>query len=390
MREPNQEPAEFSPAAFELMDAWLLSRQIPTEPVSPDVADFVHYQSGAMGADKIRAMEAALVRDPAGRALLKLTRAELETIRRMPWSMVAKLADDRSLKGKVARAWMALTFGAVESAALVRESWRAQGWAAIREQAAAGALAAKTAWASLLSVGDQLRYTIQAAPPAIARSGSEAETRIEGDLPPGMVGALDAEIDEAGSLIAALSIQDADGNVYASLDKSSLHLALLVNGQTWPLASAVVKSGKAAWTLSGIGRALGLASGPLPASFFSISLGEAAQSSVGGPVRLMTEILDAEGRPADRIPVPIEVHEGPTWEGGKFHATIVITGPVLRAYVSYSLNLDVIVAGTARQCLGIWPLSDWGDLPRVITAECPGSPDAAVPFAAVLHATLQP
>jgi hypothetical protein len=104
----------------------------------------------------------------------------------------------------------------------------------------------------------------------------------------------------------------------------------------------------------------------------------------------MAEILDAGRQSAGRVPVPIEIHEGPRWEAGTFHATIFIAGPVRRAYTEYNLRLDVAVAGTARQCLGYWPLSDWSDAPRAVTAECPGSPNAAVPYAAILHATLQP
>jgi hypothetical protein len=390
MREPKNETRGLSQSAGELLDAWLQTRLLSSEFSHPDVDALVRYQSGALSPEAIRSVETSIIRHPSGRALLKSTRSELQRLRRLPWSEVGRIAHDDSLTGEVARSWMAVTAAAVGLAAAARESWETQGWSAIQVQVAAGVGSAKAAWAGFMTIGEQLRYVIRTAQPAVARSGSDDQAHLEGALPLGVVGALHAEIDAAGTLNVALSIQDSGGEANASLDGTLVHLTLMVNGQAWPLAPSLLKGDRAVWALLDAGHALGLAAGPLPASFFGIALGEADRSASGAGMRLMAVVLDAEGGAADRIPVPLEIHDGPKWEDGVFQAVVLIDGAIRRAYADYRLRLDVTVAGTARQCLGYWPLSDWSDLPRLLTAECPGSPDSDVPYTAVLHATLEP
>src|SRR5579862_4556174 len=92
MREPKHEQQALSQAGAELLDAWVQSRQLTPEFAQPDVSTLVRYQSGALSPEEIRAVEAALVRYPTGRELLKNTRSELQGLRVLPWSEVDRIA----------------------------------------------------------------------------------------------------------------------------------------------------------------------------------------------------------------------------------------------------------------------------------------------------------
>jgi hypothetical protein len=389
MPEPNEESAALSPSASELLDAWLRSQAVEPAPAAPDVAALVAYQSGALGEDAVRAVERDLAARPAVRALLLSTRQALRELRALPWSQVAREARSDALSGQVARAWLALTAESVGSAATARDTWRIDGWTAIRRQMAAGAIAAKSAWASFASFGDQIRFSIQSMPFAAARGGPDEPASIDGTLPPGTRAALVATMTVDGMLDATLSLRDPEGELSCAADGSVVALSLCVNEQTWPLASAVIEGGAAQWQLPEIGRSIQLQPGPIAAEFFSLSLGEPETEPRGEATRAWAEVVAGDGQPSGRLPVLIELSSPPRWESGAFHVAVTLPAPVRLAYAAYRLRLDVAVAGRSRQCLGYWPVASWSDTPLELTAECPGSPDA-VAYPAVLHATLSP
>src|ERR1700722_3453008 len=96
MGEPKPDTRGLSQSAGELIDAWLQAREPSPSSLPPDVNILVRYQSGALGLEEIRTVETSLVRHPVGRALLKLTRSELQKLRALPWSEVHRIARDNS------------------------------------------------------------------------------------------------------------------------------------------------------------------------------------------------------------------------------------------------------------------------------------------------------
>jgi len=389
VEEAKEEAQPLSQDSAELLDAWLRSQEFAAEPDAPDVAALVAYLSGALSADALRSVERGLVLHPSARTQLRPTREALRALRALPWSEAAQARQAEDLTGQVARAWLALAAGSVAAAPSAQRQWQAEGWNAIRQKIAAGAIETKAAWANFLAFGTQLRAAFQRVGPAVARSGWDASPLLWGDLPPDIHLSLSTEVSAEGTLQATLTIQDSWESPSSRLAGTQIQLRFLVNGQTWPLADAEVVEDRAVWTLPAMGTALGLATGSLPAAYFCLVLNDAPPPLPADSLPLLAEVQDAEGKPT-APPVLLELRSEPRWAEEKFHLEIALSGPIRIAYEAYQLRLEVAVFGNFRQCLGRWPIRDWSDTPRLLAADCPDIRDTAVPYASVLYAVLQP
>jgi hypothetical protein len=385
MSEERGEPRDLSPGADALLAEWLRRQdalRLPSVP-APEVEELVGYLSGALSGDAARGLESRLVADPDSRLRLRQARTALDELQALPWAEAARMGEGEDFGAEVARAWLRLAARQVSGVSRMREWWLSNGWSHLRRQASEAGGEAQAALAALRVFGDRLRAGLEGPSVAIARGGA-GTPEVVGSLPSGLALALrEAEVTGGGSLNVALEVVDPSGEPNGGASGTAVELALTRAGEAWPVARGVVQGARVAWELSGLAGFLGLPPGALAPESLRITVGVVEQAAASGSRRPV--LADAQGgRPA-----LVELEGEQRWSGGQLSLTVSIPAETRAAYPTRRLAVDLLVSTRGRQRLGAWPLSEWGDKPRTITAACPGSPDAAADVLSILRVSLE-
>ncbi len=197
-----------------------------------------------------------------------------------------------------------------------------------------------------------------------------------------------AEVASDGALRVAVNVRTPTGNPSARVDGQTVHLALAMGDEVWHLTSGVIEGDHAEWNLPGVGAALGLPVGQLLTNYLRLTLGEWESQQRTGRVPVLAEIVDAAGQPTTSHRAVIEFLSEPRWTNGQFEIAVALSRETRTTYRNHILHLDVIISARRYQRIGAWRVSDWSDEVRTLTAPCPSSPDAIVPFASALRARL--
>jgi hypothetical protein len=373
-----------------LLEAWLRSRNALHPPASdaPSVELLVGYLCGTLAAPEARVVEQGLVAHPAARRQLIEARASLDALEAKPWQEVAGRAAASGFAAQVARAWLTILTERLGAAPRAADCWLTNGWMVVRRQVEEGAAEAQAAWSAFLSFCEQLRSGLRAPRLAVARGGERMLPVVAGTVPPGLrIVLTEAEVAADGSLRAAIAAQDASGRASPAMSGQAAHLALVWSGEAWPIAASAFEGARAAWEVPGLGAATGLPVGELPASYLLIAVGAPAPAPRVDRQILLAEVPGPAGGTA-AAPAAIELLSEPRWQAGRFSVAVAVPASTRAAHSGRWLRLELVVSPAMRQCLGAWPLSEWGEDPRTLTASCPGSPDASLPLASFLRASL--
>lgn len=335
------------------------------EAQAPGDDALVAYLSGALSPEEAHLTERGLVRHAAARRRLPVVAARLEALQAAPWSEVEAAQDT------VARAWRSLAARRLETVLHGRKRWVAEGWEAVRTQAAAGVADAQAAWTALLSFADQ--WGRERRIPRLAEARGPAPV-VQSPVPDVTL-MMEAKIGESGDLTGHVQARETDGRTSAALDGRTVRLALSAGGDAWPLAAGEMRDGKAAWHLPGAGNALGLSPGPLAGLIVTFDETPTAPEAV----RFLFA-GDAGAR--------VELWGTPRREAGRLRLTLALPALTRAAQAGRRLVMSAAVTPGLYQRLGAWPISDWEDAPRTVEASCPG-PDSEFDTAA-LRLDLEP
>jgi hypothetical protein len=376
---------------IERLATFLRTQDALAAPVTaaPNIESLVRYLSGALSDEAARQVERGLIAHSDARTLLRATRTEFQTLKRLTWTEVSERARAVDFTAQVAQVRLVLAAERVRAAPSARAPWLTQSWTEVRRQVTEGLAEAQTAWAGFLAFGAQWQAGLQMPRLAAAKSAASTLLPIAGDLPEGVEIAVDtAEIAADGALNVVLVVRDAQGRPTDLLADRPVHLALRVEGETWPLATGIIVGDRAAWNLPAFGEILNAPRGPLPATFLQAIVG---QPEMSPPERqtLLAEVRDARGQIAPEHAVVLRLEGTPRWEAEQFIARIALPSEVRAAYPTHQLLLEVVISAQDSQLLGAWPVSAWNESSRTLTASCPGSPDVTLPFATALRAWLQ-
>lgn len=381
-----------SPGAVALLEA-LMRRHKPLMPSAapPDVATLTRYLGGVLSAEATRAVERGIVAHPSSRGLLRATRAALNELQTLTWAEVAERAKSDDLAGAVARTWLSIASERVAAVARAREWWGKRAWTEVRQKVREGVAEAAAAWAAFTSFGRQLQAALSQPRLAWARGREHAEGVVS-VLPDGEVVVLvpvTAEVASDGALRVVVHVRTPTGDPSRAVDGRTAHLALTLGEEVWHLTSGVIEGDRVEWNLPGLSAALGLPVGQLLPDCLRIALGEWKEEQRAGRAPVLAEIVDAAGRPTTSHRAVIEFLGEPRWTQGRFEIAVALSPETRTTYRHYILSLDVIISGRRYQRVGAWRVSDWSDEVCTLTAPCPGSPEAIVPFASALRARLQ-
>jgi hypothetical protein len=391
MSEQNEEFPPLPPGAVALLETWLRSEQAlrPPPAEAPEVDQLVRYLSGALSADAAHRVEGGLVSSASARRRLDETCDCLDALQTQTWADVAQIANGEDLPARVATAWLALASERVQTAPRARAWWLTQGWEAVRQQVTEGVKEAQAAWTAFTAFGEQWKAGLRRPQFALER-GAASGPNIVGDRIPGVeIDVNDAQISATGALYVSVAIRSARSEEMASREGRTVYLALAVNDQTWPVGPGVLENGQARWTVPDLGTALGLPAGRLPADCLRITADAPVSPTTPERLSLLAAIVDAAGQPTSAPPAVIELVSEPRWQGGQFVVVAALPAPTRAAYPDHRLLLDVIIAPNSWQRLGAWPVRDWTDAPKELTAACPGSEETSTGFASLLRALLQ-
>jgi hypothetical protein len=255
---------------------------------------------------------------------------------------------------------------------------------------AEGIAEARTAWAAFASFGQQLKAVMRQPRLALARGVEEGQPTMAGELPSSVSIVLtNAEVTNDGALRVNVHVRDAAGNLSDALANQPIHLALVLNDETWEVASTVIETDHADWNVPDVGTALGLPAGQLPAHYLRLTVGEPQAAIRSTTTQMFAEVVDAAGQPTRQNPVLIRFVNAPRWLNEQFTVTVEIPAGVRTDYRNHVLRLDVMTSARSWQNLGAWRLSEWSDSTRTLTAPCPSSPNADASTAFILRARLQ-
>jgi hypothetical protein len=372
---------------------WLRPLQgFPPAPIiAPSVPELVCYLCGTLPADRAGSLESDLVAQTTSRRRLREVRTELRLLEALPWQAVAEAAQGSGQAAEVAAAWLALTSERMQAAERAPAHWRTTGWQAVRSQMAAGVGDALSAWNAFLNFGAQWSRELHSPGRFAMVRGAEAPADA---ILPGTTAPVEvtADIDPDDTLIVTLRVGARPEAPDASLDGRSVLLSLRNGTDLWPLATAPLAAGQADWHIPGFGAATGMPAGELPGEALQFTLTDSTLPlSTAAPSRLFAEIMDTEGRSANRGTFPIIFLDEPRWSGGEFLALVELPPETLYwLHSGYQLRLDVVVSGERRQNLGAWTLADGDDAPRTLQASCPGSLDTVLPSVTLIRAQLRP
>jgi hypothetical protein len=392
MSEENARAPELSLRTVALLEE-LMRRHKPLMPSAapPDVETLTRYLSGSLSADATRAVERSIIAHPSSRGLLRQARAALDEIQTLTWAEMSERAKTDDLAGTVAQAWLIITSERVTASARAHGWWGKRVWTEVRQKVREGVAEAAAAWAAFTSFGQQLQAALSQSRLAWARGRERAEGVVV-VLPDGEVVVLVpiiAEVASDGALRVAVSVRTPTGDPSATVDGQPVHLALAMGEEVWHLTFGVIEGDRAEWNLPELGAALGLPVGQLLTDCLRIALGEWKEEQRVGRVPVLAEIVDSAGQPTTSHRAVIEFLSEPRWTNGQFEIAVALSRETRTTYRNHALLLDVIISTRRYQRIGAWRVSDWSDEVRTLTAPCPGSPEAIVPFASALRARLQ-
>ncbi|HZP82253.1 MAG TPA: hypothetical protein VFB21_11495 [Chthonomonadaceae bacterium] len=387
-REENQ---RLAPGSLALVEAWLESQQAFAPPVvaaRPSVDTLVRYLAASLSSQEVAQVERSLVAHAAARRNLLDVRQDWNHIQASSVAEVARLARNEDRTGQVARAWLTLMGERQGKMALALRLLASHGWEGVQRLIAEGDAAAQAAWTLVGAFGGQLQAAFKMPPRlATAKSGAAGLVAVVG-APEGIsLEISEAEVETNGALRVSLIVQEAQGRATEALSGMAAHLGLRIEEDVCPIASGVIEGNQIAWNLAGLGSALGLPEGRLSPDYLHIALGEAAPP-VPEKHTLYVEVVDARGAPTRRA-VSLELRGEPRWEGGQFRVDVALLPEVRIAYETHRLLLSLAMTPQSEQQIGSWPLNEWSEEARTLTASCPDIPDAVLP-AVALHARLAP
>lgn len=388
--EPEQE-RPLGPGAGAVLQAWVASRQPlrPPRAAAPGTEPLVRYLCGMLAPGAAREVEQGLIAHAAARARLREARAELDVLQAVPWAEMAERGRGDGFAAEVAHAWLGVVAEQAAAVPAARAWWLARGWAEARRGVEAGAAEALAAWGAVRAFTAEMVAGLRAPRAALARGESGGRVQVSGEPPGGVeLSLVEAEVSRDGDLRVVVAALDEARKPSAALSGRSAGLALVWEGEWWPMGGSVFAGERLQWEAPGMGSELGLPAGSLPVSCLRVVLspGEAP----GEPRALAAPVLDERGRRLG-VPAPVlELVEAPRWEGGEFRAAIALPRATRAAYPDHCLRLELVVSPRSSQRLGIWPLREWGDGPIELVAACPGSPAAVLPVASFLRAAIVP
>lgn len=390
MNEKEPESEGMSPAAIDVLEALLRTHAAlsPPDAEEPGTEQLVRYTCQALSREQKSQVERGLTSDHA-RKREREVRAAVVRLQALPWSQV----EQEAMAGDaVAQIW--LTLAAEQSDVMPRvAAWRnSRTLAHILDFAAKGVQEAQAAWAAITAFGEQLRMglTIAGAMPATAKGSAGDRPLVVGNLPEDVEITLLARIEPDGALRASMTLKEPSGQHSATASGQTAHLMLRFRGEEWPVASTIITDGLAEWSVPTLGTALRLPPGRLPSDCLQVVLGEAAAPAHPAARTLLAEVLDAEGRPLSKRAVEITLPDEPRRQDGQLLVRVAVP-PVSRiAYASYRLALEVAIFAQHWQRLGLWPLAEWSDEPRLLAVPCPGSLEAGPVFESPLRIRLIP
>ncbi len=363
----------------------------------PDVTHLVRYLCGALAMDALPQLERGLLAQSSARRRLRLTRSALAEIQCMDWSRVARdaqiMSDSDDIKPEVARAWLQLVTGRIASQSQMHGRWRQEGWVAIRRETMRGIAEAQAAWTAFLAFAEAWKASLSrmALTPALQRGRGEGNISSFGSMNAGMaITQVECEVNSDGVLNVVAWVAPANRGQTASAEVETLLLSLRRDDDLLPLATGTRIEDRVEWSLPGFGAALQLPPGPLPSQFFAFD--SVTEPEIAGETSrsLPAEVMDATGQPVIGALAYIEMVSAARWEQGQFTVTISIPTFIHLAYSAYTLELSLFITAQFRQVLGRWPVKEWEDAPRVLTAPCPGVADVTLSTAWILQARLVP
>lgn len=388
------EPAD---TTLEVVDLWLRNSGVFAEPLiePPSTLLLTRYLCGALSETEAHEVERGLVAHAQARANFDAVGTVLDALPERSWVDVATQARREDLAGEVAREWQSLMAARSASMADAPATWLAAGWDGIRQGVAEGTREAQTAWVALLAFSEQFRLALRTPRLAVVKglSGDERVTLLSGELPAGTVPLLvAAEVETEGALYVRLRLVDTVGQPTEAVSGLSLTLALVVNGEQWPLSTIQVGGTEVSWRLPELGSMLNLSPGSLPTACLGVL---AASNSEGGAApagegTLLASVLDSQGRTLASPPVALRILDAPRWEEEQFTMRLSVPPAIRLAYGGHSLVLELPATPLQGQRLGTWLIRDWGDEPRLLSVACPGSNEALLPRVSLLRAYLRP
>jgi hypothetical protein len=393
MSESHEDARPGSEPAAEAVELWLQSRRQTGEEADfvPGTETYVLYLAGALSGEEIHAVERSLVRSASQRAALRETRALLTALQALPWAEAARRAEARTREGEIARIWLRIAAEQVPRTAQARRWWGESLWREAMEQAAAGQKAARAAWAVFRAFGEQWRAALTLPRLATARGDADGERlQIAGSLPPGIrAEAEQVEITDDGALAVRIRFTAEPGQPVEPLAGQRVRIALTFAGEGWTLDAGSVEEDRVAWTIPGVGNALGLPAGLLPPGCLLLAVAET--EVLASRALLLAEVLNDEGAPIPDRYAALTLHAPPRLEAERCAVSLSVPAVTRAACPGCRLTLDLLIFGGRWQRLGEWRLEDdAGETPRTLSAPCPGLPDIPEIPVSCLRARLLP
>lgn len=391
MSDSDLETGERDQEEAALLSAWISHQESrnsqPLDALS--IAAMVHYLCSTQSAREASQVEQALVSSRVLRGQLRDVRSVLDALQADTWEQAASHAADSGLSGEVARGWQEVLSHSPPLTARAPQNWQQRGWERTLREVEEGVAEAQAAWTALLAFGERLRTALSTPTFASARGSEGATLELLRGFPDGISLEMEGRVQKDGRLNLAAYVQDAAGEPSALLNGRLLFLALTSGGAELPIASRPVVEDSARWKLAGLGAALGLSEGLLPSTLFVISLDEPTPSA-SLPCYTIQAELEYSGGAASGVFLAVEMRGEPRWEKETFQINVVLPLETRLACPNHKLLLELAVAPGCWQRLGSWAMQDWGDGPRVLTANCPGSAKVTGVFPALIRARVQP
>jgi len=361
--------AEKSEQMLCLIKAIVANQVVPS--ASTSVEDLVLFCAGRLEESRVSEMDTILAGSTEIRRRLLQVFRELETIRLISPVEILVQSEEESLKGEVARAWLAVLGTTFDSKTSPADWLSNQTWQATIEQSRGKAISAILAtgalWLAVRNAASGRSFSL-----ATSRSGGQAPGQLEGFSNKTGIN-IRSKVDSDGALNASLTVTSGLANV----DGRGVIVSVISGAQLLPIYRGTLIGGRLEFSLPLFGEITGIPEGPVDGATFCISLEQ--HRSAGNATRIYALVDDG-----DTEPIQCELLEEPHVEE-QLVCTIAVPSSTVQLFGNGHLVLEIVMGPNLSQVLGEWPVKAWENGPQRLTVPIPGLKQSFRPFSSILR-----